>query len=168
MWLGPILLYGAWASAVAISDVRTRRISNWLVVIGLLGAIAQWFGVIEVMPITMTQSVMGGVLAFAAFLPLYVFRAMGAADVKVFAVLGFWLGLPALMPVWMIASVAAAVHALYAIARVRMPVVSMFGRVMVLPVAQPKTLRGAPYGGFLVLAGLMLVVRARYPSLVTL
>ncbi|MEJ0004676.1 MAG: A24 family peptidase [Pararobbsia sp.] len=38
------------------------------------------------------QSLLGVTLAFIVFLPLYAFGAMGAADVKVFGVLGLWLG----------------------------------------------------------------------------
>lgn len=168
MSLTPILAYGAWTAAVTVSDIRSRRIPNGFVLIGILLAVAQWFGAVEVMPITISESVMGGVLAFAAFLPLYVFRAMGAADVKVFAVLGFWLGLPALLPIWMIASAAAGIHALYAIARVHLPMVPMFGRVILVPAAPEKGVRGAPYGAFLVLAGLILVLRAHVPSIASM
>lgn len=38
---------------------------------------------------------------------------MGAADVKVFAVLGAWCGMHALPGLWMAASLAAGVHALW-------------------------------------------------------
>ncbi|MBB4514298.1 Flp pilus assembly protein protease CpaA [Paraburkholderia fungorum] len=49
----------------------------------------------------------------AALLPFFAFGVMGAADVKVFAVLGAWCGMHALLGLWMAASFAAAVHALW-------------------------------------------------------
>lgn len=48
-----------------------------------------------------------------ALLPFFALGLMGAADVKVFAVLGAWCGMHALPGLWMAASLAAGVHALW-------------------------------------------------------
>jgi prepilin peptidase CpaA len=168
MSLIPLLMLGAWAAAVAVFDVRFRRVPNWLVAIGLVCAIAQYLDGLRVLPLTIEQSLMGGLIAFVVFLPLYVFRAMGAADVKVFTVLGLWLGVSTLLPVWMIASAAAGVHAIYAIARPRLPPVVAFGRVLGRTTVYGGTgfqpLRGAPYAAFLVIAACCVALHRLYPA----
>ncbi|RKP50258.1 A24 family peptidase [Pararobbsia silviterrae] len=152
----PFVVFGAWAAAVSIYDIRVRRVPNGLVLLGLACAGSQFVpgcaGLTRVGELTLAQSLLGGALAFAVFVPLYAFRAMGAADVKVFAVLGVWLGGGVLLPVWMIASVAACVHAVYAVARTRLPPVVVFGHAVALGGAAQRPIRGAPYAAFLVLA----------------
>jgi prepilin peptidase CpaA len=44
-------------------------------------------------------------------MPFHIFGWMGAGDVKFFAVLGFLLGAKALLPIWIIASLIAGIHA---------------------------------------------------------
>lgn len=61
---------------------------------------------------TVSSSLLGGVIGLAFFLPLYALRAMGAGDVKFFALLGLMMGASALLPIWLIASVIAGMHAL--------------------------------------------------------
>jgi Flp pilus assembly protein protease CpaA len=51
--------------------------------------------------------VAGAALGLLALLPFYALRWMGAGDVKFFAVLGLMLGWQALLPVWLVASLAA-------------------------------------------------------------
>jgi prepilin peptidase CpaA len=52
----------------------------------------------------------GFLVGLAFFVPLYAMRAMAAGDVKFFAVLGLLLGPEALLPVFLIASLIAAIH----------------------------------------------------------
>lgn len=108
-----ILLFIVWAGAVAISDCRARRISNSIVVAGLAAA----FGcaLLQCAPfgVSLTQAGIGALVGLAALLPFFAFGVMGAADVKVFAVLGAWCGVHALLGLWMAASLAAGVHALW-------------------------------------------------------
>lgn len=61
--------------------------------------------------IDVVQSVIGGSIAFAIFLPLYLLRVMGAGDVKFFTLLGFLLGIKYLAITWLVASVMAGLHA---------------------------------------------------------
>lgn len=88
------LLVGAW------SDVRTRRIPNWLVASGMVCALAvqalapaggglfgQGWGALGIMP-----ALLGLLTGLALFMPLYLFRIVGAGDVKLLAMVGAWLG----------------------------------------------------------------------------
>ena len=108
-----ILLFIAWAAVVAISDCRWRRISNSVVLAGLVAAFCCAFFQRAPFGISLTQSGIGALIGFAALLPFFALGMMGAADVKVFAVLGAWCGMHALLGLWMAASLAAGVHALW-------------------------------------------------------
>jgi prepilin peptidase CpaA len=66
--------------------------------------------------ISLTQALIGMTLGFFAMMPFYALNLMGAADVKVFAVLGAWCGMHALLGLWLLASAAACLHALWLLA----------------------------------------------------
>lgn len=76
----------------AISDVRSHRIPNWLVIFGML------FGVIynTAFPHSPYDNILfplaGLGLGLLLFLPLYLLRVMGAGDVKLVAMVGAFLG----------------------------------------------------------------------------
>ncbi|MCX4139661.1 prepilin peptidase [Paraburkholderia sp. SEWSISQ10-3 4] len=76
---------------VALWDLQTRRIPNWLVATGLIVAIpVQWFtqGGIDGMQMWLGGMLVGG----AIFLPGYAMRLMGAGDVKLMAAIGAFCG----------------------------------------------------------------------------
>jgi prepilin peptidase CpaA len=116
-----IALFTVWAAIVAWCDCRHRRVPNRWVIAGLFAALicsavgASPFGGAP------GPAVYGAILGCAALLPFFLLGVMGAADVKVFAVLGAWCGVSALLGLWIVASLAAAVHAaaLLIAARVR-------------------------------------------------
>ena len=108
-----ILLFIAWAAVVAICDCRRRRIPNSVVVAGLAAAFGCALVQCGAFGMSLGQAACGALIGLAALLPFFALGAMGAADVKVFAVLGAWCGMHALLGLWMAASLAAGVHALW-------------------------------------------------------
>jgi prepilin peptidase CpaA len=71
--------------------------------------------------VSVTQAVIGTGVGLVALMPFFALNMMGAADVKVFAVLGAWCGMHALPGLWMVASVAAGLHAVWLLVRSRTP-----------------------------------------------
>jgi prepilin peptidase CpaA len=108
-----ISLFIAWAVVVAISDYRARRISNLLIAAGLAAAFGCALFQSGPFGISLLHSSIGAAVGLVALLPFFALGVMGAADVKVFAVLGAWCGMHALLGLWMAASLAAGVHALW-------------------------------------------------------
>ena len=78
------------ASMALVTDVRTRRIPNWLTVSVLLA------GLLVNMLANGTDGAVsaltGAALGFALLIPFYAMGAMGAGDVKLLAALGAVLG----------------------------------------------------------------------------
>ena len=82
--------------AVAVfTDIRSRRIPNILVVLGVclgLGSGNSIGGLGGV-----ADSALGGCVGLAVFLPLYALRWLGAGDVKLLAMIGTFVGLPGVL-----------------------------------------------------------------------
>lgn len=99
--------------AVLVWDALFLRVPNRLLLFALAVQViymvvtGQGVGGIDVW-----QSLTGGVIALVLFIPLYALRAMGAGDVKFFALLGLMLGAAYLIPLWLIAGVLAGAHAM--------------------------------------------------------
>jgi prepilin peptidase CpaA len=78
------------ASIGLMTDLRTRRIPNWLTVGALIG------GLLVNLLLGGSQGVVsalaGAGLGFVLLIPFYAVRAMGAGDVKLLAALGALLG----------------------------------------------------------------------------
>ena len=79
-------------TVAAISDYRSQRIPNWLVLAGALFAVMYN----TALPPTPHDNILfplaGLGLGLLLFLPLYLVRAMGAGDVKLLAMAGAFLG----------------------------------------------------------------------------
>ncbi|KWI29534.1 hypothetical protein WM04_19560 [Burkholderia ubonensis] len=105
-------IFFAWAMLVALGDIRFRRVPNTLVVAGLIAGFASTFAHANPFGIFPRQALIGMLVGAVSLFPFFAFRVMGAADVKVFAVLGAWCGAHALFWLWAVASIAAGVHAL--------------------------------------------------------
>jgi prepilin peptidase CpaA len=146
-------------------DILCRRVPNPLL---LLAIVLQTSALLifgcGLGGLTPMQSLLGFALAFVAFFPLHMLGAMGAGDVKVFAVLGLLLGAQWLLPIWLIGSALALVHAIAVLAMrgtlqyadlqlEHTPISPLYRRL--------KHLRGSrsgiPYAGYLA-AGTMLTV----------
>jgi prepilin peptidase CpaA len=100
------------SAVVIISDLYARRVPNeWLILtlaLGALIAVITWKRDVGGPP---WPALLGLTIGLATLLPFHIFGWMGAGDVKFFAVLGFLLGSKALLPIWIIASLIAGVHA---------------------------------------------------------
>lgn len=87
--IGVLLLLLIWA---AISDVRSHRIPNWLVLLGVLFGVFYNTAVPASPHNTIWWPLAGLGLGLLLFLPLYLLRVMGAGDVKLVAMVGAFLG----------------------------------------------------------------------------
>ncbi|GAB2536029.1 A24 family peptidase [Gracilibacillus alcaliphilus] len=71
---------------VAYYDIRKHRIPNWLNVVGTLAGILYHLFVYQIDGLL--QSVFGLLVGGGIMLVLYIFKAIGAGDVKLFAAIG--------------------------------------------------------------------------------
>lgn len=96
--------------AAAATDVRSRKIPNWLTLLLILGGLAR--GAFAARGPGLAMSVAG--LFAAALLPflLYAIGAMGAGDVKLMAGVGAWMGPIGGVAVFLLACVVAMTMAL--------------------------------------------------------
>ena len=79
--------------AAAVSDSRSGRVPNWLVFGGALYAVVyNAFFPLYPRDIGALFALGGLAVGLAAFLPAYLFRIMGAGDVKLMAMVGAFLG----------------------------------------------------------------------------
>jgi prepilin peptidase CpaA len=147
------LAFGAWAAAVAIGDCRARRVPNALVALGLCAALAASLLHAGPLRIGVGEAFAACLVGFCALMPLYVLGVMGAGDVKVFAVLGAWCGLHALLALWVVASLVAGVHAVVVLIALRARAARANAvRTQVFTVGAR---RGAPYAAFLTVPALV-------------
>ena len=114
--LSPLSVIAVIAAVVAlVTDVRTRRIPNWLTASTLLiGVVANTYlrGVEGTL-----ASVEGVALGLAILLPFYIFRTMGAGDVKLLAAFGAVLGPQMLISVAVYASIVGGIQSLIILRR---------------------------------------------------
>ncbi len=95
-----------WAAAFLFlaveSDLRSRRIPNWLTGASLAAALLA--AGLASGATGLANALLGAGLALVLFFPLFAVRAMGAGDVKALAVLGAFFGVPILLPAlwWML------------------------------------------------------------------
>jgi prepilin peptidase CpaA len=86
-----------------VTDVRARRIPNWLTVTVILSGLAQSLSSWAL--ISPKQSLLGLVVGFAITFLLYSVGGRGAGDVKLTAGIGAWLGPWPVLWVFMIAAI---------------------------------------------------------------
>jgi prepilin peptidase CpaA len=84
-----LLLPGILAPAV-YSDLRSHRIPNKLIILGLFAALV--FQLAASATPGLWSGLLGAVIGLACFMPFHAMRAMGAGDVKLMAVVGLFMG----------------------------------------------------------------------------
>ena len=93
----PFALAALAASIALVTDLRTRRIPNWLTFATLI------VGVVANIYINGAaggaQAGLGALVGFGALIPFYAVRAVGAGDVKLLAAIGALVGPAGLLPV---------------------------------------------------------------------
>lgn len=103
-----------------------------------------------------TSMLGGGCFAFAILLIFYAAGLMGAGDVKFGGALGLWVGLQPLLPIWIGASLLAALHALLWLALRRWPVFPRLALALSGPAHHDDGVRRKPrpipYAAYLALA----------------
>jgi prepilin peptidase CpaA len=102
------IVFGISATA-CVTDVRSRRIPNWLT-FGAAAAAIVWHLVGEG-PQQAGLSVLGWAVAVACFLPVFAVGGLGAGDVKLVGAIGAWLGPAAAFYVVLYSAMAGAVMA---------------------------------------------------------
>ncbi len=95
-----LLVFATLVLTAVAYDLRSRRIPNTLVVVGI--ALGLSFQIVARMggelflnrfgASGIGAALLGGLTGLALFLPLYALRTMGAGDVKLLAMVGVWLG----------------------------------------------------------------------------
>ena len=86
----PAVLALLTASIGLLTDLRTRRIPNWLTASALIGGLV--VNLLVGGPPGVLSALEGAGLGFVLLIPFYAIRAMGAGDVKLLAALGALLG----------------------------------------------------------------------------
>ena len=128
-------LLWALCTVVFFTDWLFRRVPNRLLIVVLVSylliRLADWAGIVVGTATDMQSSLVGGVLAFVFLLPFYAFRAMGAGDVKFFAVLGLLMGPAGVVVVWLVGTALNGGHAVlqWMLGADAMPTIANLSRV---------------------------------------
>ena len=159
-----------WLLLISAYDFRQRRVPNWLVLAGAFLALAAL--ALGTAPIKhdWAAALLGAGLGFGFLLLFYALGVMGAGDVKFAGALGLWVGISALLPVWIIGSILASLHAVLWLILQRWPVAPrlslvLFGRPS--PASDnpsPTRARFIPYAAYLALAAAVWMVWGRQSS----
>lgn len=165
MTLTPVWLL--WLLLVAAYDFQQRRVPNWLVLAGATTALAALGFEIHPFGISWASALLGVGIGFSFLLLFYAFGLMGAGDVKFAGALGLWVGLPALVPIWIGASLMAGAHSILWLALKRWPFFPRLALILAGPSRTPESgtptrrLRIIPYAAYLALAAAAWMVWGR-------
>ena len=147
-----------WLLFVIAYDFRKRRVPNWLVLSGTVLALAALACGLQPFGVNWTAALSGAALGFSFLLLFYVFGLMGAGDVKFAGALGLWVGLSALVPIWIVASLLAGAHGVLWLFLQRWP---LFPRLTLILLGSPSAANGGaspsrarfiPYAAYLAMA----------------
>lgn len=109
------VIFLIWLCVSAVCDAVYRKCFNWIVILGFFTALLSAALISESHPfnVTVQSRLFGFLLAFIVFLVFYLFRLMGAGDVKFAAVLGAWIGWELILPIWALSCAFAVLHGLF-------------------------------------------------------
>lgn len=152
---GLLLLLLATLAIAVVTDLRARRIPNWLTLpafaaaLLLRGALGGWGGAWG-----LADGLLGAAIAFVPFLLLALAGGMGMGDVKLVAVVGAGLGAARVLPALACIAIAGGVQGIGALlwsgsaATTLRRALVLAGRALRLTRAPPPPARGAtiPYG----------------------
>lgn len=91
------------ALVTSVTDIRTRRIPNWIVVAGFAAGISGnvyafgWLG--------LRGALLGFLCGFALYLPLYLLQGRGGGDLKLMAAMGTITGYPNFLFLFLLTSI---------------------------------------------------------------
>jgi prepilin peptidase CpaA len=159
-----------WLLLVAVYDFRQRRVPNMLVLVGAALALAALALGVNPFQSDWQTSLLGAAVGFGCLLLVYAAGLMGAGDVKFAGALGLWVGLSALLPIWIISSLLAAVHALLWISFRRWSLSPKFSGLLFsqpLPSGEARSAgrtRFIPYAAYLAFATVAWMVWSRHSS----
>jgi prepilin peptidase CpaA len=159
--------YLMWLLFIAVYDFRQRRVPNWLVLAGALLALAALTLGMGPVKHDWAAALLGAGVAFGFLVFFYALGVMGAGDVKFAGALGLWVGFSALLPVWLIGSLLASLHAVLWLILRRWPVFPRFSLALFGPSSpadgspSPTRVRFIPYAAYLALAAAVWMVWGR-------
>ncbi len=140
-------------AAVSFSDVRSRRISNRLVL--ALAVLGVAFSIATVSPGTgIVRALLGFALGFALWLPFHAIGMIGAGDVKLFAAASCWLAPSQVLSAALFSALAGGLLSIaalvlahgFGITTLRLAEVIRDPTVVRSPLAVPAESRTLPYG----------------------
>ncbi len=166
-----------WLITIAVIDFQSRKVRNWMVLLGLAMGLAALAGGVQPLQVSAWSGLAGMLAAFAALLPFYLLRWMGAGDVKCAAVLGLWFGFSLdLLLIWVGGSLLAGMHGLLVLAWRRLQASAYaswlqahlplrMATVLGTPTTRPAPIdgqrvveRSIPYAGYMALSAIWIVL----------
>lgn len=130
------------ASVAAVSDLRTRRIPNWISGLALICGIV--LHVWQSGASGLLFALAGAALGLAVLVPFYAIKAVGAGDVKLLAGVGAIVGVQLLVSVAIYAAIVGGVMSAVILAR-RKRLMIFFHEVAVLKQVPTRSGATAPY-----------------------
>lgn len=169
-WISVLLAIG-----VAVSDLYARRVPNKLLLLALCLGMVVYTGAALAGHSLWGNAATGLLIGLGSLLPFYALGWMGAGDVKFFATLGFLLGAPALLPVWLMSALLLGIHTLMVLvgrsrSLLAMPgygLITGFGRLQQITwvrrissrlLSARQGRKGMPYAAYLGISALAYVV----------
>jgi prepilin peptidase CpaA len=138
--MAPLVVLILGLAAAVFTDVRTRRIPNWLTAAITGAGFGIAFGGGAVTP---AQAALGMIAGLLLMMPGHVIGATGAGDVKLMAAIGVLVGPGVVLKAFLYTAVAGGVFALAVAVRRGMLADTLYGtqRLVTAPLAAPQAIK---------------------------